>query len=175
MIRTDAPRTRSSWPGRRTAILVIALTGLVAACDGHPPLGEPDATVRDDRILGEWGPDDGSDGGLRVVPFNDAEYLVVLTEKEETDYARAFFTRVGDAMFLNVESIEDARDDGEWEVYRVEFTGSDAARIRELERPDPEIPDFEGRRARIQARLEDPALYREEPILLRRVQAKAAR
>jgi hypothetical protein len=113
-----------------TRILAVACAGLVlAGCPGGVPLSDPEPGVLDDRIVGTWIVDTQGarnvfadpDCTARVVKFNEVEYLYSVRDCAallDAD-ARVYFTRIDDALFINLKWVTETSG---WSVYGVRFT-----------------------------------------------------
>lgn len=154
-------------------VATTAAALVIAGCPYSGPiaLGEPDPALFLPELVGTWvGGDDGGDAGtmLRVTHFAGPEYAIILSGHGEQELARAWLTRLGTALFLNVQGLDDAAGDTapEYAVVRIELT-RDTLKLRWLEEGIAAgIADAAELRARVLERIDDPAIYDEDGVVL---------
>lgn len=90
---------------------ILLLLALTAGCPytTKVPLGDPDRSSFDTRLVGLWmgyDEDGGDSTPVRVIPFNDAEYYIEIDEKDnEPGRFRAFVFEVGEQRFLHINEL----------------------------------------------------------------------
>ncbi|MSR46644.1 MAG: hypothetical protein EXS13_06220 [Planctomycetes bacterium] len=99
--------------GVRLAALLVAV--LLPGCpfELKVPLGAPQPRQRDDRLVGDWVWEDKAgkqDSTLvAILPFNESEYLIELTEDDKKPGRfRAFEVEIGDQVFWNINMVDTA-------------------------------------------------------------------
>lgn len=171
---------RRTW----SAALGCGAAILFAGCPySGVPLGDPDATAFEVGLVGEWtlladsaepdsSPGTCSDSTVTLLRFNRAEYLVSARNMEcRLDNIRAFPTRVGDALFLNIEdeplSPDRTEDATRYSVARADLHGDDMLlRFVSETIGSPRTPAQ--LRELLHRRLDDPSIYEAETYRLRR-------
>jgi len=98
--------------------LLIA-AGLCGCFESSVPLSPPGKVHRDGALVGSWrcGSNDAkSDDAaiLQVFPFDDAQYYAEWTEIEETTRYRAYGSRAGDVILLNIQGLTAGSSAGTW-------------------------------------------------------------
>jgi hypothetical protein len=171
--------------------LVLAGVLLLAGCPySGIPLGEPDPADFEEGLLGVWigngawigtevVPTQGEDSSfgeadtLIILRFNRAEYLSVFkNQKDSTVFGRAFATRVGDALFFNMQEQDlsaeaGAADSITYSLARVRLSGDDLE-LRMVSDSVGTAQTSAELRALVASRLDDPRIYEDEVLRLRR-------
>lgn len=171
---------------RLLVLLPVVLTLPGCVYTSTVPLGDPDPAAFDEALLGTWVPaeaDDSADetDSLVISRGGPGEYRVAWDDEVEDGARRVargatiFVTRIGDVRFLNI-----AEEDGSgYSFARFEVAG-DTLRLRFIaDRSGVEdnglsesYPSSGELRAAVRARLDDPRLYEEEPLVLLRKRAR---
>lgn len=152
------------------AFLLLAVT---AGCphSTDAPIAEPRPELRDDRLLGDWiaEDEDGGPYGIRVLPFNEAEYYVEIDEADdEPTRFRVYLFAAGEERLLHIDEISAERASPEYVFARYELTDESRLVVRLV---DDELPanvepaalvDFLSRSA------DHPGLYEEEDVVVAR-------
>ena len=111
---------------------VLLLAAVTCGCyEASVPLGPPGAVAVDAAIVGTWQcappPEDKSDSQatLVVMPFDEAQYVAEWTEGQDTDRYRAYASRAGSQVLLNVRALEPAVKPQSWVFirYRIDAAG----------------------------------------------------
>jgi hypothetical protein len=102
-----------------TLLMMLLLLILLSACpyESSVTLSSPDQAKIDPELIGVWifrDQEKKRDYEIPFIAFNDHEYLIVLSNDEETDYIRAFTTEITGRRFLNYKEL---RVDGTPEKY----------------------------------------------------------
>jgi hypothetical protein len=154
--------------------MLLAGTALVlGGCpySGPVPLADPDPALFVPELVGRWIPIEGDAPRADIHIFRHAgpEYVVVMAEPDDATLARAWATRLGTALFLNVQELkEPSRETPEYSVVRVDLDG-DRLTLRWLhERIGAGAHTAEELRARVSAQLDDPTAYVDTVVLVRR-------
>jgi hypothetical protein len=87
-------------------VLLILLSG--CPYESSVPLSSPDKAEIDPVLIGTWiftDKEKKKDYEIPFIAFNDHEYLIVLSNDEETDYIRAFTTEIAGRRFLNYKKL----------------------------------------------------------------------
>jgi hypothetical protein len=155
-----------------TRVLGVACAGLMlAGCPGTVPLAEPEPGTLDDRIVGTWVVDTQGERNVftdpdctaRFARFNAVEYLYSVRNCDallDAD-ARVYFTRVEDALFINVKWVS---PEGGWSIYHIHFT-DDGIELRPV---IASAGTSEELRAKVTAGLRSAEIFGRERYLLRR-------
>lgn len=164
------------------AAFALAIALVLTACPySGIPLGDPDPAAFEEGLLGDWvaigepGQPQPEMETLTVLRFNRAEYLIVTDDakSDSTTYMRAFATRVGHALFLNLQDQPVSRHPGAdsvtYALLRVRLTGNElflhmVADSVGAPRTSAELT------AVLERRLDEAAIYDSEPVRLRRRQ-----
>ena len=84
---------------------------ILAGCpyNSDTPLSSPEKAVIDEALLGTWMMKKTPDpvNTCRIVPFNEHELLIMVSEGDEPELYRAFSTEIKGVKFLNVRKIGD--------------------------------------------------------------------
>lgn len=94
--------------------LFIMLTGCLDfnIYESTVPLGPAKKAILDPALTGRWQQLPNKDGGtdigvLEILPFNDREYLVKLTDNNGCEVSRAYVIEVGGQGFINLQGLEE--------------------------------------------------------------------
>lgn len=90
--------------------MMLVILMLLSACpyESSVPLSSPDKAKIDPALIGTWiftDKEEKKDYAIPFIAFNDHEYLIVLSNDEETDYIRAFTTEIAGRRFLNYKEL----------------------------------------------------------------------
>ena len=118
------------------AALYLALAVALPGClESTRPLSRPGTVPRDAAVLGKWNcvpdPREKADdrATLQVWAFDESQYYAEWAEGESTTRYRAFGTRVGKIVLLNVLEMKPGRDDTKWVFVRYKLEGADRLRL----------------------------------------------
>lgn len=116
--------------------LFLALAAALSGCyESSRPLSRPGAVARDAAVLGKWNcvPDPQekpSDRALlHVWPFDEAQYYAEWIEGESTTRYRAYGSRIGAAVLLNVFEMKPTDVDVKWVFVRYRLEGPERLRL----------------------------------------------
>ena len=116
----------------RTRLGALLLAAVTCGCyEASVPLGPPGEIAVDPAILGTWQcaspPEDKSDSQatLVVMRFDEAQYFAEWTEGREPDLYRAYASRAGSQVLLNVRSLGFQVEGKPWVFmrYRIDAAG----------------------------------------------------
>jgi hypothetical protein len=158
-----------------------ALMLLFAGCYSFPaPLSPPEEAVIDERILGEWRclSSDGEQAiSLAFRRFDANQYeIVTLAPKERDEAYRAHATTLKNRTFLNVRSVEDIEENGDWIYLRYDIPRPGVLDLRILdEEPLRNDQDDPARiRKTIKKNIDNRALYLDLCLCVRRERESSA-
>jgi hypothetical protein len=163
-----------------TASLVLVILATGCPFTSKTPLGEPGHHPIDVRLIGLWvGTDSDRDSlHLRVMPFNDAEYYVELTENSGAPSRyRAFILEASGQPFLHINELTAHLVPDEYSFARYTFTGDGDLSLRfvgEKIVPKAFAAKPESLSAFLGAHWNDPALDDDDSkLVLKREEPKA--
>lgn len=141
---------------RGAAFLGLVIVPLVGCYETTFPIGRPEDTPRDPRLLGRWRCVSGYDEAATLVtirPFEDRQYSITSATPDQNE-SRAYVSSLKGTTVLNVEEIKEGTPKASWDFvrYRLPTPGSLL-----LEGADPfQLEDLEQTPEAIGAALEGP-------------------
>jgi hypothetical protein len=170
---------------RLLLLLPVLLTLPGCVYSSAVPLGDPDPAAFDEALLGVWVAAEESESAdeadsLAISRSGPGEYRVEWEDELDNGTRRVaravtiFVTHIGDVRFLNI-----TEEDGGYSFARYELAG-DSLRVRFIaDRSGAEDNGLSGTyasseelREAVRARLHDPLLYEEEPLIMLRKRAR---
>ncbi len=164
-----------------TASLVLLTLATGCPFTSKMPLGEPGHHPLDARLMGLWVSTNGGDDTLRitVIPFNDAEYYVELSEKNgESSRYRAFVFDVSGQPFLHINELSADPASREYCFARYTLSGDRELSLRfvgEKIVPKALATEPQSLAAFLGAHLNDPALDDDDTKLVLQRRESGAR
>jgi hypothetical protein len=150
---------------RIRAHLLLALWSPAMTACLSTPLGSPGAVKPEVRLLGKWlcsGERDGTkkEARLDVMRFDDWQYYAEWAENEEKDRFRAYPSRVGGTIVVNVTDLSDRFTPWPWTVVRVVNLTDNSFALDMLDTDRLRSADEKAARREIADRVLDPSLYK---------------
>jgi hypothetical protein len=150
---------------RRVSSIVAALLLLAHAACFAVPLGPPGTAAPDVALLGKWQCASVADGekkvaALDVVRFDDSQYYVEWVESAETRRYRAYPTRIGSIVLVNVEELEGRFTPWPWAVVRPELVQDGTLKLAVVDAKAFRATEDEAAVREVTQRVSDSAIYR---------------
>lgn len=135
------------------------------------PIGEPERGHIDSRLVGDWTchsvkPDPESQAALWVIPFDGTQYYVEWREGDEVSRYRAYPSRIGGTVLLNVEEVT-FKLTGGWMFFRYKINADGSLKLYLV--LDDALHDLKGRAAHreIRRRVADESLFGDFAVCVR--------
>ena len=152
-------RRTSSW-----LMYLFLATGSIGCYESTSPLSPPGSVRVEPVLMGTWRcvPDPvkpGENATLRVFRFDDVQYYFEWVEGNEVSRLRAYGSRIGQTVLLNVQELKAKDPSGKWIFVPYRLESPDKLRVAIVkEQAVKGLPEREALGA-IRRRVTDDSLY----------------